>query len=249
MSGSAFDPTAFKTTTRQQWQTAAEAWDRWNPTLDAWLGPVTDRMLDLCGVVPGANVLDVAAGAGGQSVAAARRVGPGGNVLATDISPAILAYAKQRALALGLDNLTVHEADGEDLGVPARHFDAVISRLGLMYFPDQPAALAGMRAALRPGGRIGAIVYSPADRNGFFSVPVAIIRRHAELPEPASDARHRRHEIAIGGTPTIYDPSSGIAPPISTTLCGSSATGSPERTAQTTALIAYETRSGASRGT
>jgi SAM-dependent methyltransferase len=185
MSGSAFDPTAFKATTRQQWQTAAEAWDRWNPTLDAWLGPVTDRMLALCGVMPGANVLDVAAGAGGQSVAAAHRVGPGGTVLATDISPAILAYAKQRARALGLDNLTVREADGEDLGVPARHFDAVISRLGLMYFPDQPAALAGMRAALRPGGRIGAIVYSPADRNGFFSVPVAIIRRHAELPEPA----------------------------------------------------------------
>jgi SAM-dependent methyltransferase len=185
MTGSAFDPTTFKATTRQQWQAAAEAWDRWNPTLDAWLGPV-DRMLDLCEVGPGATVLDVAAGAGGQTVAAARRVGPHGQVLATDISPAILAYAQQRARAADLDNVAVREDDGEDLGVPAGHFDAAISRLGLMYFPDQSGALAGMRAALRPGGRIGAIVYGPADGNGFFSVPVGIIRRHAQLPAPAA---------------------------------------------------------------
>ncbi|GIG56105.1 hypothetical protein Lfu02_04770 [Longispora fulva] len=185
MSTSAFDPVAFKSTTRQQWETVAEAWDRWNPALDAWLGPVTDRMLELCGVAPGADVLDVAAGAGGQTMAAAQRVGPLGHVLATDISPAILAYARQRARSAGLDNVTVSEADGEDLGVPAGRFDAAICRLGLMYFPDQRRALAGMLAALRPGGRIGAIVYGPADRNGFFSVPVEIIRRHTQLPPPA----------------------------------------------------------------
>jgi SAM-dependent methyltransferase len=185
MSTPAFDPITFKATTRQQWEVVAEAWDRWNPALDAWLGPVTDRMLDLCDVVPGAGVLDVAAGAGGQTVAAALRVGPQGHVLATDISPAILEYAQQRARAAGLDNVTVREADGEDLGLPDGHFDAAISRLGLMYFPDQQRALAGMRAALRPGGRIGAIVYGPADLNGFFSVPVGIIRRHAQLPAPA----------------------------------------------------------------
>lgn len=184
MDGSAFDPVAFKATTRQQWQAAAEAWDRWNPTLEAWLGPATDRMLDLCGVGPGADVLDVAAGAGGQTVATARRVGPRGSVLATDLSPTILEYARQRARAAGLDNVAVREADGEDLGVPVGRFDAVISRLGLMYFPDRSAALAGMRAALRAGGRLGAIVYGPAERNGFFSVPVAIIRRHAGLPAP-----------------------------------------------------------------
>jgi hypothetical protein len=61
----------------------------------------------------------------------------------------------------------------------------VISRVGLIYFPNQAAALAGMRAALRPGGRIGAIVYGTAEDNEFFSVPVGIIRRRAELPPPA----------------------------------------------------------------
>ena len=186
MTTATFDPSKYKTTTRDQWESAAAAWDRWNPTLDAWLGPVTDRMLDLCDLRAGSNVLDVAAGAGGQSVAAARRVGPDGHVLATDVSPAILAFAARRAADAGMGNVTTRELDGEDLCVHAGHFDAVISRVGLIYFPDQQRALVGMRDALRPGGRIGAIVYGPADVNGFFSTPIGIIRRHAALPPPVA---------------------------------------------------------------
>lgn len=186
MTTATFDPFKYKATTRDQWEAAAAAWDRWNPTLDAWLGPVTDRMLDLCDLRAGSNILDVAAGAGGQSVAAARRVGPDGHVLATDVSPAILAFAARRAAEAGVGNLTTREVDGEDLGVHAGHFDAVISRVGLIYFPDQQRALVGMRDALRPGGRIGAIVYGPADVNGFFATPVGIIRRFAALPPPAA---------------------------------------------------------------
>jgi SAM-dependent methyltransferase len=142
-------------------------------------------MLDAAQLGPGARVLDVAAGAGGQSLAAARRVGPTGHVLATDISPAILEYATKSAAEAGLDNVSTLEADGEALSVKEGTFDAVISRVGLIYFPDQQAALAGMRAALRPGGRLSAVVYSTADRNGFFAIPVGIIRRRAQLGPPA----------------------------------------------------------------
>lgn len=60
----------------------------------------------------------------------------------------------------------------------------MISRVGLIYFPDQQAALTGMRNALRKGGRVAAIVYSTPDRNKFFSIPVSIIRRRANLPPP-----------------------------------------------------------------
>src|SRR5690348_4851706 len=65
-----FDPAKFKAATRQQWQEAAEAWDRWGPTLEDWLGPATEAMLDGAGVRAGVRVLDVAAGAGGQTLAA-----------------------------------------------------------------------------------------------------------------------------------------------------------------------------------
>jgi SAM-dependent methyltransferase len=180
-----FDPQRYKTTTRSQWEDAAEAWDRWGPAIERWLGTATERMLDGANLGPGGRVLDVAAGAGGQSIAAARRVGPSGHVLATDISPAILARAEKAVAAAGLNNVSIRELDGERLAVESGAFDAVISRVGLIYFPDQPAALAGMRAALRPGGRISAVVYSTADRNGFFAIPVGIIRRRAALPPPA----------------------------------------------------------------
>jgi SAM-dependent methyltransferase len=181
-----FNPETYKRTTRQQWQDAAEAWDRWGPTIEDWLGDATERMLDAAGVGPGSRVLDVAAGAGGQSLVAARRVGREGRVLATDIAPAILEYAAKAAADAGLSNVDTLEADGEQLDVPEAAFDAAISRVGLIYFPDQQAALGGIRRALRPGGRLSAIVYSTAEHNAFFAVPVGIIRRRAQLPPPAA---------------------------------------------------------------
>ena len=180
-----FDPQKYKISTRAQWQDAAEAWHRWGPTIEDWLGAATERMLDAAGVTSGSRVLDVAAGAGGQSLAAARRAGPSGHVLATDISPALLDYAAKAAGDAGVTGIETREMDGELLDVEPGTFDAVISRVGLIYFPDQRAALTGMRDALRPGGRVSAVVYSTADRNGFFSVPVGIIRRRAQLPPPA----------------------------------------------------------------
>ena len=185
MASAAFDADKYKRTTREQWQVAAEPWSRWGPTLEQWLGEATELMLDLAGVGEGARVLDVAAGAGGQAVAAARRVGSAGAVLATDISPAILEHAAQAAAAAGCANVTTREIDGEQLEIEGELYDAAISRLGLIYFPDQPRALEAQRRALRPGGRVGAVVYSTPERNEFFSIPVAIIRRRAALPAPA----------------------------------------------------------------
>jgi SAM-dependent methyltransferase len=179
-----FDPVQYKTTTRQQWEDAAEAWYQWGPTIEEWLGRSTEKMLDAAGVGSGTAVLDVAAGAGGQSMAAARRVGASGKVVASDISPSILTYAAKQAAEEGLTNVETVEADGERLEGSGT-FDAAISRLGLIYMPDQAAALAGIRDALKPGGRVAAIVYSTPDRNGFFSVPVSIIRKRARLEPPA----------------------------------------------------------------
>ncbi|WP_292652008.1 class I SAM-dependent methyltransferase [Mesorhizobium sp.] len=88
-----FDPVKFKETTRKQWDGAAEAWNRWGPLLSRWLGPATELMLDMTDVKRGSRVLDVAAGAGEQTSTAARRVGPEGYVLATDISAGILDFA------------------------------------------------------------------------------------------------------------------------------------------------------------
>ena len=180
-----FDAIQYKQTTLQQWNSAAAAWHRWGPLLSRWLGPATETMLDMCNITDGSRVLDVAAGAGEQSVAVAKRVGGTGHVLATDISPDILEYAATAVKLAGFGNVSTQVLDGENLlELEADPFDAVISRVGLIYFPDQQKALTGMKHRLRSNGRIAAMVYSTAERNPFFSIPVSIIRRRANLPAP-----------------------------------------------------------------
>lgn len=179
-----FDPVRYKETTREQWETAADAWHRWGPDLEAWLGPATQRMLDLAQLARGEVVLDVAAGAGGQTLAAAVRVGPTGRVVATDISPRILEYAAAEARRASLANVATRAMDGEAPDLGDETFDVVISRVGLIYFPNRDQALINFRRLLRPGGRLAAIVYSAPERNAFFSLPVSIIRRRANLGPP-----------------------------------------------------------------
>ena len=163
---------------------AAQAWQRWGPTLQRWLGPATDAMLDLARVGPGSRVLDVAAGAGEPAITIAQRVGPTGYVLATDISSSILEFAARSVLERGLDNVGTQVMDGEHLELTDESFDVVTSRVGLIYFPDQQPALFEMKRVLKPGGRVAAIVYTTPERNGFFSVPISIIRRRAQLAPP-----------------------------------------------------------------
>jgi ubiquinone/menaquinone biosynthesis C-methylase UbiE len=180
------DAAAYKETTRRQWQNAAEAWHRWDDVLRAWLGPATEVMLDLARIGVGSQVLDVAAGAGEPAITAAARVGPTGRVLATDISSNILAFAEQAAAARGIGDLVeTCVLDGENLELADESFDAVISRLGLMYFPDRQRGLAEMRRVLRPGGRVAIVAFSTPERNAVVAVPVSIIRRRSELPAAA----------------------------------------------------------------
>ena len=180
-----FDAAQYKLTTRQQWNNAAEAWHRWSPLLSRWLGPATETMLDMCDINNGSRVLDVAAGAGEQTLSIASRIGRTGHVLATDISPNILEFADTTARLAGYNNVRTQVLDGENLAeLEADPFDAVISRVGLIYFPDQQKALTGMKHQLRADGKVAAMVYSTADKNPFFSIPVSIIRRRANLPAP-----------------------------------------------------------------
>jgi ubiquinone/menaquinone biosynthesis C-methylase UbiE len=132
---------------------------------EAWLGEATELMLDQAGVGPGSRVLDVAAGAGGQTLMAARRTGPDGILLATDIAERSVELVRLNALAEGVSNVYATVADAEQLDFHPGAFDAAICRLGLMFVPDVGTALRAMRTALRLGGRFSAIVYDAPEHN------------------------------------------------------------------------------------
>lgn len=176
------DHQAFKAGMRKQWDVSAQGWNHHTAAIRAWLRQSTDAMLDMAGIGPGASVLDVAAGAGDQTLDIAQRVGPTGRVLATDLSPVMLELARRNAQQAGLRNVQTLVADGEDLAVASASFDAAVSRLGLMFLPEPLKGLQGMHRALRPGGGICTVVFSRPERNPCLGILMATALKHAGLP-------------------------------------------------------------------
>ena len=179
---SAPDPQAFKAAMRDQWDRSAQGWNNHAAPIGAWLARATDAMLEMAGVGPGARVLDVAAGSGEQTLTIAERVGPSGFVLATDLSPAIVALAQANAQRAGHSHVQVQVADGEQLGVEAASFDAAVSRLGVMFFPNPLQGLVEMRNALRPGGGVCTMVFAAPERNPCITILMSTAMKHAGLP-------------------------------------------------------------------
>lgn len=170
----------------EKWGTeSADWWSAGQVARQKIYGAATEMMLDLAGVQPGSRVLDVAAGTGDQTLMAARRVGPTGNVLATDDSASMLKVAAEAARNEGLTNVETRVMNAENLALDADSFDAVICRNALMLFSNPAKALAEMRRVVKPGSKVAVIVFSAAERNPHHGIPFAIIRRVGNIPSPA----------------------------------------------------------------
>jgi len=170
---------------RKQWEGAAPGWAKWEETVANWIEPVTEAMLDMAGVVSGAHVLDLASGAGSQTLSAAQRVGAQGHVVASDISETMLNHVRKRARAAQLDNISTIVGAAEELDVAPESFDAVICRLGLMLFVEPSKALVAVRRALKPSGRVAVVVFTIPATNAFMAKPMQILMRHAGKEPPA----------------------------------------------------------------
>jgi ubiquinone/menaquinone biosynthesis C-methylase UbiE len=160
---------------KQHWNAVAEGWATWYDWTARNFQPVADWCRDAAGWKPGARVLDVGCGSGFPALAAAAWVRPDGTVVATDISPEMLAVASGRAKADGLDNIRFVEMDAEQLEFEDADFDAVTNVYGLMFCPDILRALREARRVLKPGGRLALVTWEPPSNSPFFSVifPVA----------------------------------------------------------------------------
>jgi ubiquinone/menaquinone biosynthesis C-methylase UbiE len=147
---------------------------------------MTELMLDLAVVTVGSHVLDLGAGTGDQTLLAARRIGPEGTVLATDISAAMLALTQAAAHAAGLSNVQTRVMDAQHLELESGSFDAAMARFSLQFIPDVGRAVGEVRRVLKAGGRFVAVVFSAVERNPFRAAPQAIASRLAgkRFPEP-----------------------------------------------------------------
>jgi SAM-dependent methyltransferase len=175
-----------KAKVRQQWEGAAPGWARWEPTIAGWMEPATEAMFGMADIDVGARVLDLACGAGSQTLDAARRVGPQGSVVASDISDTMLQHVRENAGAAGLANVRTFAGAAEDLEAAAGSFDAVICRLGLMLFAEPARALAAVRRALRPEAKVAVVVFTTPANNPFMAKPMQILLRHSGKTPPSA---------------------------------------------------------------
>lgn len=182
-----FNPDTYKEAQRNDWNSVSSGWEKWWEVIEQGAAEVSVRMLEMAEIQPDHQVLDVATGIGEPAISAAQRVGSQGRVTAIDQATGMLDIARRRAQSHGLDNISFHEMDGEVIATHSDHFDAVLCRWGLMFMPNIDKALDGMYRALKPGGRISAVVWSYPDKVPSISLPIGVVRDILQLPPPPPD--------------------------------------------------------------
>lgn len=147
------------------WQTGV--WNRisaiYQSEIDRRFIPVVEATIACAGLTAGENVLDLGTGTGAVAQRAATAVGPSGRVVGVDISPDMLAVARQRVTSLGFDNITLREGRAESIPADEATFDVVLASLSMMYVIDREAAAREIARTLRPGGRFVASVWAGPD--------------------------------------------------------------------------------------
>src|SRR3954469_1866306 len=163
------------------WQSVAPGWGEHADYVDARTAHLTERVLELARVAPGDRVLELACGAGGLGLAAAECAG---EVVLSDVAPAMVEIAAARARERGLDNVEALTLDLDAIAQPDASYDVVLCREGLMFAADPAGAVREIARILRPGGRVALAVWGPRGRNPWLGIVLDVVSEHIGAPVP-----------------------------------------------------------------
>jgi SAM-dependent methyltransferase len=169
----------------EHWERAARGWGRRAERVRDWGMPVSVWMVEHLELQPGQRVLELAAGPGDTGFLAAELIAPGGTLISSDASPAMLEVARARAQTLGVDNVEFKQLELEWIDLPTASVDAVLCRWGVMLIVDPAAALHEIRRVLRPGGQAALAVWAAPRENPWATIPTETLVSlgHAEPPD------------------------------------------------------------------
>ena len=170
------------------WASVAASWGASADDIDQRVAPITERMLDAVAVHAGDRVLELASGPGGAGLAAARQAGPSGEVVISDVVPAMVDIARQRAAAQGFTNVRAEALDLENIAEPDEAYDVVLCRDGMMFALDPARAAAEMHRILRPAGRAAVAVWASRQDNPWLGVLLNTITQVTGIDVPPPGA-------------------------------------------------------------
>jgi ubiquinone/menaquinone biosynthesis C-methylase UbiE len=173
----------------QHWAEQAADWEKWAETVAPQAEGFNRPLVEAAGIGPGAQVLDLACGAGEPAFTAAAAVGADGHVTATDYAAEMVAVSERRVQAKGIANMSVRQADMAALPFDADSFDAAICRFGFMYTDAPDQAAAEMFRVLRPGGRAALMVWGPKPTNSVLYVAMTAANEVLQAMDEAAAMR------------------------------------------------------------
>jgi len=178
----------YSTDVLREWEQSAAFWRVHYPTIRTMFAPVTRALIEDARIIEGDVVLDVAGGSGEPSLTIAELIRPRGLVTCTDAVAEMVAAAKDEAKRRGLLNIEFRQCLADSLPFEKHTFDATVCRLGVMFFPDVPAALREMIRVTKSEGRIALVVWGRSEANPFGNIVTNILAQYTETPPALPDA-------------------------------------------------------------
>jgi SAM-dependent methyltransferase len=167
---------------------SAPFWEKHREVVRELFAPVSEALIEDAGVVSGSSVLDVATGHGQPALRIAEVVGPAGEVVGADPATGMIEEARRVASQFSLKNVRFEVAGADSLPFPDDHFDAVLSRFGVMFFPSPIYGIRDMLRVLKPGKTMSFAVWHYLDNNPFHYILARIVNRFSPEPELPPDA-------------------------------------------------------------
>jgi SAM-dependent methyltransferase len=170
----------------QNWEDAAAGWERQRAFLAAVGAPVTARLVEVLAPRPHETILELACGNGEVGLAIAPLL-TNGELIQSDVEPAMVAAAKREADLRGFNEISHRVLDAERLDLPDGSVDGVVCRFGYMLVDDPVAALAESRRVLRRGGRIALAVWAESTHNPWGTTVGRVLLEHGVIDPPRPD--------------------------------------------------------------
>jgi ubiquinone/menaquinone biosynthesis C-methylase UbiE len=194
----------------REWRESATFWHKHYPTIRTMFAPVTKALIETAKIIEGDVVLDVAGGSGEPSLTIAELIRPRGLVTCTDAVADMVAAAKAEAEQRGLLNIEFRQCLADSLPFEKHTFDATVCRLGVMFFPDVPAALREMIRVTKSEGAIAFAVWGRSEVNPFGYLVTNVLSQYIEI-RPAPSAAPGAFRFAEPGKLSSMLSEAGVA--------------------------------------